>query len=677
MGKGAGSREGGEKMSLPVLPTKATTLESADVRSAPDMNPLAISRQPSDTDTDTDANTDEESFELPELTPQQFAFTTSTHYRSSSLLVKREFGLSDDDVVFLNEMDRAVFGGMITLHGYIAALREEFPRLDAKEKDRLISELLAYRFVPFDGSLSPNAQEAAQKAGIAMPARIPYYRIYDAPLTFRGAAHEVARMAGFTLVGPAQERIRDLIISRNKGIRNEAQVLDQLRRSAEQGGIGLSEEVAVAAQSAIEDLLGRAQLMGEEEYANWLNSKIHAVPSAASSTAQSSAEAPSTLHKDEEDEIRTIVARMPAQPIRRDTTLEVAVRAVADRLTWRSSDPYLQSRLENVISTRLRDVRSKNEVFIKLMRDEKVGGLGIDRKRAEEVTDEIEKGYVEFRGAIAQEEEYRIKEQLTDQQRKIEERKRREAEEHARWYEEKVKQRQGVTDQQKSTLEKLRTVVAHGMTTPISVPMHPVEEKAQAKERAQFGELVPASPAIPKSVAPSPPEPQVSQQSPVTSSALKTPSVRDVPVAPVVKVSAETERMRKTAQGSRPKIEDIAAPKTSASSSSTALAGPLQEIGNMTLEHFRRISKDPKLAAKRVQDLVALLGEESFNRRTAGIQAWRSSPLQKQYLSLMTESFAAKMPVQKLVDSKQGSKADFPTAEEISAIIELNGILKL
>lgn len=608
-------------------------------------------------------------FELPDLTPQQLAFMTSPHYRGSSALVKREFGLSDEDIAFLHEMDRAVLGGAITLHGYVAALREEFPRLDAKEKDALIAELLAYRFVPFDTALSPNAHEAAQKAGIAMPSHIPYYRLYDAPLTFRGAAHEVARMAGFALIGQAQERIRDLIISRNKGIRNESQVLDQLRRPAEQGGVGLSDEIAVKAQEAIDDLISRAQLMNEDEYANWLNSKIHAVP-APDQAHDAFADASSPLQEEEKEEIQTIVARMPPPPIRRDTTLDVAVRAVADRLTWHSSDPYLQSRLENIISTRLRDVRSKNEIFMKLMRDEKVGGLAMDRKRAEDITEEIEKGYAEFRSSVAQEEEYRLKEQLTDQQRKIEERKRREAEEHARWYEEKVKQRQGVTAEQKSTLEKLRFVVEQGRVSPIAPP-HPVEEKEKARERAQFGELVPATPAVKKTT--SPPKAVPTPAPSVVKAGSSALSNRRVPSPPVVKVSAETERNRKTAIGSRPKIEDIAPPQRTAS----ALAGPLQEIGNMTLEHFRRLAKDPKAAAKRVQDLVNILSEESFNRRTAGIQAWRSSPLQKQYLSLVAESFSAKMPVQKLVEKKQGEKASVPTVEELSAIIELNSSLKL
>jgi len=602
----------------------------------------------------------EPDIELPDLTPELVAFLSSKRYVESDAEIKREFALSNDDLTFLNEMDHAVFGGLIDLRQYVAALREEFPNLNNEEKQKLIAALFAYRYVPFGADMNPSAELVAREQELVLP-KTPYYRIYSKPLTYMGAAHEVARAAGIPLMGQTQERLRDIILSRVKGVRVDAQVESQLMHSFDMGGLGLKEEHARIATESIADIIRRATLVTEEEYSALLSKKIHEdVRPESASEADSVTASPEQA--EEEKEIADIISKMPKAEQDTATVLAESIRNILDRLSWRPEDPYLQRRFTNMISTRLRDVRSRNEFFMKLMRDVKVGGLSLERKEAEEITNEIEAGYAEFRGNVEAEEKEKLRKQLEDQEKKIQERKRRESEEHAKWYEEKVNTKRAVEAEQKRAFEHLR-VIAQGKTSPIE---HPIEAKDKAKEKASFGVLVPTS-SMKKTEAPKeliPPEPKTEKKR-------AEPLPRKFPARPVVKVSMETARIQQAAAGARPKIDDV-----QVSASSPRLTGPLQEIGSITLDQFRRLGR-PKEATKHLEDKVDLLAGESFERRIAGVQAWQGSPLQKRYLALLSEAFRNGTTVKAFVEKKRLAGEEALTVEELEAIMALNNVLRL
>jgi hypothetical protein len=562
-------------------------------------------------------------------------------------------------MTFLNEMDHAVFGGLIDLKQYVAALREEFPNLNNEEKSKLIATLLAYRYVPFGMDLKPTAEEVAKEQKLTLP-KTPHYKIFSKPLTYMGAAHEVARAAGISLMGQTQERLRDIILSRVKGIRIDAQVEDQLKHSVEMGGLGLKEDHARITTETIADIIGRAKLVTEEEYSNWLSKEIHGdIEAKAAPETKPLVTTPE--QEEEEKEIAEIISKMPKAEQDNASVLAGSIRNILERLSWRPEDPYLQRRFTNMISTRLRDVRSRNEFFMKLMRDVKVGGLSLEREEAEKITNEVETGYNEFRGNVEKEEKERLSKQLEAQEKKVQERKRRETEDHAKWFEEKIKSKQAAEDEHKRAFEQLK-VIAQGKTSPIE---HPIEAKDKAKEKAAFGDLVPVKAPAKKVERPKeiiPPAKKAEKK-------LETPA-RKVPVKPVVKVSIETARIQKAAAGARPKIEDVQMP-----TSAPRLAGPIQEIGNITLDQFRRLGS-PVDAAKRLEEKVGLLAEESFEKRIAGVQAWQGSPLQKKYLALLAEAFKAGKQVQALIEEKQQAGEDVLTSEELDAIMALNNKLR-
>ncbi|MBD3252011.1 hypothetical protein GF380_06220, partial [Candidatus Uhrbacteria bacterium] len=384
----------------------------------------ASSNQPTPESSVADAEAAEEPegpLQLPDLTPAQIAFMTSERYISSDANIKQKYALSDDDLVFLNEMDHAVLGGLLDLEQYVQALREEFPNLNDKEKDEMIGILLADRFDPFGMTLTPNAQAVARKYDLKLP-QTEYYRIYERPLTYMGAAHEVARAANIPLMGQTQERLRDIIVSRVKGVRVDAQVEEQLHRNVDLGGLGLDEAHARKATEVMVDLIDRAKLVTEEEYSKWFSKQVHGRIN-QEKQPEKPVEKPLVTtpeQEEEEKEIAQIISRMPKEQQNQATVLAGAIRKTLELVSWKPEDPYLQRRFTNMISTRLRDVRSRNEFFMKLMRDVKVGGLSLKRDQAEEVTEQVEEGYKSFRGNVEEEERKRVERQLLEQRQKIE-----------------------------------------------------------------------------------------------------------------------------------------------------------------------------------------------------------------------------------------------------------------
>ncbi|QQR60950.1 hypothetical protein IPH19_00585 [Candidatus Uhrbacteria bacterium] len=102
------------------------------------------------------------------------------------------------------------------------------------------------------------------------------------------------------------------------------------------------------------------------------------------------------------------------------------------------------------------------------------------------------------------------------------------------------------------------------------------------------------------------------------------------------------------------------------------LSGLGDELKSMDIETFRRQAKTPEQAAEKIYQKLETLKRENFERWTDGVAAWRSSPLQQQYLRLVTESFSTAKPVAQLVEEKRKIDPNLPTAEELGAIIALN-----
>ena len=109
----------------------------------------------------------------------------------------------------------------------------------------------------------------------------------------------------------------------------------------------------------------------------------------------------------------------------------------------------------------------------------------------------------------------------------------------------------------------------------------------------------------------------------------------------------------------RPILEDIKhTPK---------LFGPVQEIAQMTLEDFRKLSGDPKESILKIKDKISLLREQSFKDYQAGISAWQKSPVYNEYLKILNNSLASGEPLEDILKTSKTL-----TQDEFNVIIEAN-----
>lgn len=490
----------------------------------------------------------------------------------------------------------------------------------------------------------------------------PASRVIMKPLTYSGAASEIASMVGFSLMGQqTRERLRDLVMSKAKGIRIDAQVRETLMRGSDFGGLGLDAQMADRTIEAMNRLLSSTQIMSEEEYAGWL-------AEASRKKAESfAAPAPQSLGAVEDDaEIERIKQKMPT-PAVPASTLDKAVEEIFAGLAVKPADEYLAKRLRYIISSRLRDVRSPLELKQLLQRDTKVGGMGIERDAADPLAAQIEEGYKKFHQPIMEEEKTKLDRQLEEQKIKIEDRRKREAEEHAKWYREKVLARKQEEDQRKEIAERMKqSFAAVGLTTPIAA--HPIDEKEKRVETQRFGELVPAVAAGAAPLAP-PTAPSAQAVAPPVPAPAPVPSPPVAQAArPEVKVSKATVELQQAAAGMKPRMEDVKA-------TPRHLMGPVEELRGLTLAEFRRLAKDPAVAAQKIIQRIDVMGQESFERRLDGIKAWQTCPLQGSYMQLVSESFKAGVPVVQLAEEQRKAGKDVPSPAEISAIISLNSKL--
>ena len=108
----------------------------------------------------------------------------------------------------------------------------------------------------------------------------------------------------------------------------------------------------------------------------------------------------------------------------------------------------------------------------------------------------------------------------------------------------------------------------------------------------------------------------------------------------------------------------------------TKLTGPVDELGEMSLIDFRRLSDDPAVAATSIKGKIKLLEEDNYSQRLLGIKAWRESPLYKLYLSIGQESIGEHKSIEAVIIDRLKANAEYLTQEEFNAIMDLNKDLR-
>lgn len=119
-----------------------------------------------------------------------------------------------------------------------------------------------------------------------------------------------------------------------------------------------------------------------------------------------------------------------------------------------------------------------------------------------------------------------------------------------------------------------------------------------------------------------------------------------------------------SAPGGKIKMEDVKyVPK---------LMGPIDELGEMNLVNFRRLSQDPKEATAKIEEKIKFLEQDRYAKRIEGIKAWRKSPINKLYLEIGQEGIIVARGIENAIKAREKSKKDFLTLAEFNSIMELN-----
>ncbi len=98
--------------------------------------------------------------------------------------------------------------------------------------------------------------------------------------------------------------------------------------------------------------------------------------------------------------------------------------------------------------------------------------------------------------------------------------------------------------------------------------------------------------------------------------------------------------------------------------------GPVEEFKTLTIAEFRRLSSNPQEAAKRLQQKMSNLQDESFVWYLEGVAAYHTSPLYVEYMSGVAQSLAERKSLASVLAIKNGIKLD-----EVKAIIEMEKML--
>ncbi len=106
------------------------------------------------------------------------------------------------------------------------------------------------------------------------------------------------------------------------------------------------------------------------------------------------------------------------------------------------------------------------------------------------------------------------------------------------------------------------------------------------------------------------------------------------------------------------------------------LTGPVEELGNMTPEQFRRLSSDPMEAMAKIFDKLSLLQSLSYSDRVRGIEAWRVSPMSHLYLQMAGEALRQGVAIAEISTRRRNVGQDSLSPVEIKAVMELNKRIK-
>ena len=118
---------------------------------------------------------------------------------------------------------------------------------------------------------------------------------------------------------------------------------------------------------------------------------------------------------------------------------------------------------------------------------------------------------------------------------------------------------------------------------------------------------------------------------------------------------------------SKPKMEDIK-PVAKA-------MGPIDELAFLDLVNFRRLSDNPDEAALKIFNKIKLLEKDGYDKMVSGVKAWRQNEVNRLYVKIGQEALLKDLSLKEVIVERQKRNMPFLKIEEINSISKLNGKL--
>lgn len=185
------------------------------------------------------------------------------------------------------------------------------------------------------------------------------------------------------------------------------------------------------------------------------------------------------------------------------------------------------------------------------------------------------------------------------------------------------------------------------------------EQKKQEELAKRYSKITRSvkAPAVPTAIA----DQMKTQEATIDTAKMKTAAKQTPAVTP--RYSGATMH-----QTGKPKMQDVRFTRK--------LAGPVEELRSLDLTEFRRLSEFPNEAITKIKDKIDLLEDEGFDKKIAGIKAWRDSIINKMYLALVQEAFLQSKAITDILAEKHRAGEKTLNQAEVNAIIELNAELR-
>ncbi len=238
--------------------------------------------------------------------------------------------------------------------------------------------------------------------------------------------------------------------------------------------------------------------------------------------------------------------------------------------------------------------------------------------------------------------------------------------------------------------------------TPMGTPPSTVPPMPQPKPEPTMG--MPSAPSVtsaptpPSAMMPSippsevlPPTPKVTPPPPMPEPK-PVPNIEPVQTSKPADITPVKEELWPTPKVARPSpaasnsmMHDVKAapprPMTAqesmgGSGRASKLMGRVEELAGMDLATWRLLDENPRIRAGKILGKVQNLEQESFIRRSQGVDAWRSSETYRLYLSLGQNSLEHGKQVAQVISEMQAQGQPTLTLDEFEAISDLNRMLR-